>query len=542
MALAHSYSSVKAFDNCPRQYHQVRILKKFKQSESEAMLYGTAVHTAMEEFLMKGTPLPEQFSQFQPFADAVNKSKGTRLCEIKLGIKADFTPCDFYDKDVWFRGLPDVLVIDGDLARVGDWKGLALDTKIPTPFGWSTMGGLQVGDLVFDSRGETTTVVGKSKVKHIPCYKVTFSDNTAVVCDEEHLWKLVDGSAINVKELMGTRNNRQRTYIPKVPTAAPLALSDVELPVDPYVLGLWLADGSLASNAISKPDTFVWEEVQRRGYGVNMNSGGSGACPTRTVKGLRKGLRELGLLGVHKRIPAEYQRAGYQQRLDLLRGLMDGDGNANPTRKQAVFTSTSKALSDDVMELLCGLGQRPLQNTVKTQGFGKTGIAYPIAFRPICINPFLLPRKADRILPGWGPGKATYRYALSVELVPTVATQCIAVSSPDHTFLCTERMIPTHNTGRSSRYADPDQLELMAAMTMAHYPEVQRVKAALIFLVAKDTIKAEYTRSQFAAIMSKWAGRASRIEAALESGVWNPRKGPLCRFCPVDTATCEFKE
>lgn len=540
--LTHSYSSIKQYENCGRQYHEVRILKKFKSEGTEATMYGTEVHKALEDYMMLGTPIPEKFKQFQGYADTIGRAKGDRLCELKMGIRADFTPCGFFDKDVWFRGVPDVLIINGELARVADWKGLALDTKIPTPFGWSTMGELQVGDLVFDSHGEITTVVGKSNVKHIPCYKITFSDTTTVVCDEEHLWKLTDGSVVGVNDLMGRRNKKQRAYIPKIPTAAPLALPTITLPVDPYVLGLWIADGSCGSGEISKPDAFVWEEIQRRGYAVNMESGGARACPTRTVKGLRGGLRELGLLASAKRIPATYLRSGYDQRLDLLRGLMDGDGNANPTRKEAIFTTVSKDLSDDVMELLCSLGQRPLQSAVVAHGFGKTVDAYPISFRPLGINPFLLPRKADRVLPSWGPGQATYRYAVRVELVPTVPTQCIAVSSADHTFLCTEQMIPTHNTGKSSRYADTDQLELMAGMVFSHYPEVQRVKGALVFLVAKDFVTADYTRAQFAGIMSKWAGKASRIEAALESGVWNPRKSPLCRFCPVSQATCEFKE
>ena len=539
--LAHSYSSIKDFENCPRKYNMTRVLKLYKSGETEATMYGTAVHKALEDHLMLGQPMPEAYKQFQGYVDIIAKAKGTVQCELKMAIRKDFTPCGFFDADVWFRGIPDVLVTNKRTARLADWKGLALDTKIPTPTGWSTMGDLKIGDLVFDAKGEATAVVGKSKVKNIPCYKVTFSDTTTVVCDEEHLWKLTDGNAINVTDLMGKRNASQRTYVPKIPTAMPLSTPAVELPVDPYVLGLWIADGKRSSGEISKPDAFIWEEIQRRGYAVNMHSGVAGACPTRTVKGLRKGLRELGLLDGEKRIPANYQRAGYAQRLDLLRGLMDGDGNANPARKEAVYTTVSKDLSDDVMELLCSLGQRPLQSSVVAKGFGKSVAAYPISFRPIGVNPFLLPRKANRVLPEWGPGKATYRYAVNVELIPTVPTQCIAVASADHTFLCTERMIPTHNTGKSSRYADPDQLELMAAMVMAHNPEVEVVKGALVFLGAKDIVVADFTRAQFSEIMSKWAGRAARIEAALEANVWNPRKGPLCKFCPVPDSACEMK-
>lgn len=71
---------------------------------------------------------------------------------------------------------------------VDDWKGLALDTPIPTPDGWSTMGALRVGDLVLGSGPEPVTVIGKSEVHHRPCYRLDFCDGTRVVCDNVHLW------------------------------------------------------------------------------------------------------------------------------------------------------------------------------------------------------------------------------------------------------------------------------------------------------------------------------------------------------------------
>ena len=219
MNLTHSYSSLKQYENCPRQYHEVRILRKFKQGETEATRYGTEVHKAFEDFLMEDKPIPEKYQQFHGYANPIKHMPGTILCEQKLGIKRDFTPCDFFDKDVWFRGVPDVLVIYKSTARLLDWK-----------------------------------------------------------------------------------------------------------------------------------------------------------------------------------------------------------------------------------------------------------------------------------------------------------------------------------SSKSSRYADTAQLELMAAMIFAHYPQVTKVRGGLVFVVARDFIKADYTRDQFAAIMSKWAGKATAIEAAVEHGVWNPKSGPLCRYCPVSSEVCEYKE
>jgi len=124
MALAHSYSAIKDFEGCPKRYHEVRILKRFKSSNTEAMLYGTAVHKAFEDYIKLKTPLPPQFAQFQPFIEPLAAMEGDIWCEEKLGIRNDFSPCGFFDKDVWFRGVPDFLAINRPkrIARVADYK------------------------------------------------------------------------------------------------------------------------------------------------------------------------------------------------------------------------------------------------------------------------------------------------------------------------------------------------------------------------------------------------------------------------------------
>lgn len=124
MALAHSYSSVKQFENCPRQYHHIKILKDFKSEPTEATLYGTAVHKAFEEYILHRKPLPPQFAQFERYINPLAAIEGEIKCEEKMGIRADFSPCGFFDKDVWFRGVPDFMAINRDkrLARVADFK------------------------------------------------------------------------------------------------------------------------------------------------------------------------------------------------------------------------------------------------------------------------------------------------------------------------------------------------------------------------------------------------------------------------------------
>ena len=124
MQLTHSYSAIKQFENCSKQYYEVRILKKYKSSETEATQYGTQVHLAFEEYIRDKKPLPDRFAHYLPIVEPLTRVKGEIKCEEKLGMRADFTPCGFFDKDVWFRGVPDYLAINHQtgVARVGDYK------------------------------------------------------------------------------------------------------------------------------------------------------------------------------------------------------------------------------------------------------------------------------------------------------------------------------------------------------------------------------------------------------------------------------------
>lgn len=536
--LSHSFSSLKMFENCPYRYYNQRILKKVTDQGGEASQYGERVHKFLEDRLGKKEALPEEVSKLEVVAARLEAAATGHdmYFEKELTLNANLEPTGWWAKDAWMRSKLDVLILRDDDAVVIDWKGLALDTRIPTPTGWTTMGDVAVGDAVFDANGVPCIVVGKSAVKNLRCFEITFDDTTKVICDEEHLWKLADGRVVNVQELLGKRGGRQRAYPPRIAVTAPLQTTAAELPIDPYVLGIWLADGKHSSGEVSKPDQFIWEEIQRRGYGVDMDTGGSGACPLRTIRGLRTQLRVNNLL-CNKHIPQQYLRASFSQRIDLLRGLMDGDGSANPARKQAVYTTTDKLLSDAVCELLCSLGQRPLQSHVTAHGFGKAVAAYPVSFRPLGINPFLLPRKAARIDPLWGCGRSATRVAVAVREVPSVPTQCIAVNSTDHTFLCTDRMVPTHNTGK--RRPDFTQLELFALQVFAHYPYINKVSSSFIWI--KDTAldKEVYKRDQAHAMWERLLSRVGRIEQAVEHDTWPAKPSGLCNYCPCKPF-CEY--
>ena len=85
-------------------------------------MYGTAFHTAAENYIGKDIPLPSKFSFAQKMLDSLKNKQGEKLCELKLGITEDLEPCGFYADDVWFRGIADLIILDGDLAWVIDYK------------------------------------------------------------------------------------------------------------------------------------------------------------------------------------------------------------------------------------------------------------------------------------------------------------------------------------------------------------------------------------------------------------------------------------
>ena len=117
-----SYSSIKTFEQCPKKYYHLRVAKDVKDEPGEAADYGSAVHEAAEHFVKSGKPIPEKFSYIRPVVERLAQLPGDKHAELKLGVKQDLTPCGFFDRDVWWRGVADLLVINGNKAWCVDYK------------------------------------------------------------------------------------------------------------------------------------------------------------------------------------------------------------------------------------------------------------------------------------------------------------------------------------------------------------------------------------------------------------------------------------
>jgi replicative DNA helicase len=412
-------------------------------------------------------------------------------------------PTGYVDLDELLSGLqPNALIVVGGRPSMG--KALALDTPLPTPDGWTTMGDVEVGHQVFDEKGQPCTVTYVSPVQHDRrCYEVVFDDGSTIVADADHQWFAYDLSAWKSRrerhyrthggysDVPGrnprlARDQSARHKQPRVvttqqmvdegwrkqgrpnwylPLTQPLELPEVNLPVDPYVLGCWLGDGCSTSSEITigAEDVahfraqfmavgYPLQQRQRLQY-ATVPVAGSGAW--QGYRGLQRlltrELHEVGLLrGAAKHIPMAYMRASFKQRLALVQGLLDTDGCVTNENGTVELCLADRELLAQVRELVCSLGHKPgpLRQKTIPLGDGRTATAWRLRWTPL--DPvFRMGRKAklleDKV--SLRPfGRMTRRTIQEIRPVESIPVQCITVDSPSHLYLAGETMVPTHNT------------------------------------------------------------------------------------------------
>ena len=117
-----SYSSMSLFQQCPQKYYRLRIAADVKNPTSHAMSYGLEAHKIAEEYIRDGKAIPKTHHYMKAMLDNLRNLEGEKLCEQKLGLTEDLQPCDFSAKNVWWRGIADLLILQNDVARVVDYK------------------------------------------------------------------------------------------------------------------------------------------------------------------------------------------------------------------------------------------------------------------------------------------------------------------------------------------------------------------------------------------------------------------------------------
>ena len=408
-------------------------------------------------------------------------------------------PTGFADLDDLTNGLHSGQMIIV-AARPAMGKALALDTPLPTPSGWTTMGDVAVGDLLYDADGRPTRVVAATEVMiDRPCFEITFSDGSVIVADAEHQWltetraarksrwaaehhynrsrnQRIHASVVTTAEIADTvRLGREQRANHAVLNAGALVGHDDVLSIHPYVLGAWLGDGHSAGGRITCETPEIPMRIEGLGYevaslgdmlyGIRTSRTAAdvpGTCPS--CGGVMHGtylcagcqadhgtftalLRGLDVLG-NKHIPAAYLRASEHARRELLAGLLDTDGTVVKGVGSVQFAVTSKRLADDVHELVVSLGYRCGRTTKRVAGRSEaSSTCYILNFSTVD-DVFKLERKAllhkeERPASTVRIGK---RYITEVKRIDSVPVRCVQVDNEEHLYLAGRSMIPTHNS------------------------------------------------------------------------------------------------
>jgi len=117
-----SYSSLKDYINCPKQYHEVKVLKRYQKAMTEQILYGNQVHKALENYIKDDVPLAENYKRFQNLMDALKEIPGDFHPELRMALNYNKQACKWSAEDCWARGIVDFLVISDDEAYIVDYK------------------------------------------------------------------------------------------------------------------------------------------------------------------------------------------------------------------------------------------------------------------------------------------------------------------------------------------------------------------------------------------------------------------------------------
>jgi len=343
-------------------------------------------------------------------------------------------PTGFADLDELTNGLHGgQMVIVAARPAVG--KALALDTPLPTPTGWTTMGDVVVGDLLLSPDGHPTTVVAATEVMpDRPCYEIAFSDGSRVVADAQHQWLTENrnrpASVVTSAEIAGTAllGPEQRTDH-AVSNASAIKSNGAPLPLPPYVLGSWLAA------ACSAGAGFTSENPE-----ISMFLAGEAPGDLTAL------LRSLDVFN-NKHIPAAYLRASETDRRSMLAGLMDADGTVVGSTGSVQIAIANERLANDVHEVVVSLGYTCSHRT-EFVGMGGAGSTCHWLTFSTCDDVFRVHRKAvlHKELRPAATARVARRWITEARRVDSVPVRCVEVDSPDHMYLAGRSMIPTHNS------------------------------------------------------------------------------------------------
>lgn len=325
-------------------------------------------------------------------------------------------------------------------------KACAVGTLVPTPQGFVPIEALKPGDFVFGRDGKPTKVVAVSEIwRDRELYEVVADDGASVVVDAEHEWvvRLCRKRPVFKTKTTKQLAERESPRNPALMTYSAVEYAEAVLPIDPYVLGVWLGDGCSQHATITQGAQdydFIRIEVEQCGHlTTDRNTEG-----TFGVMGMQTELADLGLIS-NKHIPEKYRCASPAQRLALLQGLIDTDGHV-ASDGQVEFCSTNEELARHTLQLVRSLGVKAsmLQGDATLNGVFISR-KYRVMF--YMADAARLPRKAALCRNGV---RSPHRF-LTFKPAGRGDTVCIQVAAEDHQYLVGHGYLLTHNSEIASK-------------------------------------------------------------------------------------------
>lgn len=353
---------------------------------------------------------------------------------------------------------------------MGLGKQLISNTLCITPKGKVEIGKLKIGDEIYGRNGKPCKVTGVFPQGINPLYNITFSDGKTIIAGLEHLWNVRSVNdkrrkkdpnfwrTVETRELLGDLQHKNRTYKWEIPRVQPIEYPVFEALIPPYILGVLIADGSISNGKcnicpgnlevpeiirtfLTNQDDF-WIGSVDRGTSNYYNISGT----TRRAYLDYINSVELNVIGDHKFIPDDYKYASAEQRKLLLQGLMDSDGTT--LKGRARYTTVSRRLADDVVELVQSLGGMASVSVFlggkKWREDLEREVEYQESYHVIVQTdfcPFLRPFHIAR----WKPSNKLVRNIVSIEYYGEADATCISVDAPDKLYVV-EGHVVTHNT------------------------------------------------------------------------------------------------
>jgi len=442
-------------------------------------------------------------------------------------------------------------------------KALSLDSKLYTLEGFTTIGSCKIGDNIFGADGRLTMITQKSELFHKPMYKITLCDGRSIKVSEDHLnpivWKEnVHNTSRYVEYILTTKellqlplyHTRHRVRndgleytsnesLVFIKNCQPLKYPVLNLPIDPYSLGVILGDGRIRKECGSVeltghvddfatyikeiPYTFGKFQIDTRNSNVR----------TQSIRGLGKTLKglQLNVHGDYKYIPSIYFRGSIKQRLDLLTGLMDTDGTVC-TMGRTTFSSNSRMLTSGVATLVRSLGGSVKLSKQSPSNDKTNRIEIWLNMPMFRLERKLSKQRFDR--------KDTKMGVVSIERIADEPSQCIAVDNEEHQFI-TDWYTRTHNTGvrGAKEMGQRPTLAILDDLVSDTDAESDTVIGTIENTIYKAVSKALHPTRQKIIWLGTPFNARDPLYKAVESGAWQVSVYPICEKYPVTEE--EFK-